>query len=319
LDPASHALLGRALNCLDSRRRLGRGAAAACVLGSLAPDVDIGFVTRGWDVYLHYHAMGTHTFAASPLLAALTATLVRVCVRGSVYPRLFVAALVGIVGGHVLFDLVSGSNIRLFAPLSFRVFGPHLLTMADLAAIAALLPGSLLSIRRRTAGGVLVVAGLVALLVVKTVSLQVASRTYRRTASPVAVTVRPEAINGSLVRWRFYDRAGDTGRAWLVDAWRRQASIEFARDVRMDPDADATRKVPAVRRFLEFAGIPFARFDRAAGERRVRWSDLRYCDAEDCVMSFGAILDERGTPIEDLIQIGGYLKIRPLEISPGVN
>ena len=82
MDPVSHALFGRALNCLDSRRRLGRGAAAACVLGSLAPDIDVGLVTRGWDIYLQYHAIGTHTIAAAPLLAAATAALVRVCVRG---------------------------------------------------------------------------------------------------------------------------------------------------------------------------------------------------------------------------------------------
>src|SRR5689334_22671531 len=97
MDPVSHALLGRSLNCLDSRQRFGPGAAAAFVLGSLAPDLDIGLVTRGWDVYLHYHTMGTHTVAAAPLLAAATAAVVRASVRGSLFVRLFVAALVGVI------------------------------------------------------------------------------------------------------------------------------------------------------------------------------------------------------------------------------
>jgi len=313
LDPISHALLGRSLNGLDSRRRLGRGAAAACVLGSLAPDIDIGLVTRGWDVYLQYHAIGTHTIAAAPLLAGATAALVRMCVRGSEYTRLFVAALIGVVAGHLLFDLVSGSDMRLLAPLSFRVFGPHLLTMADVAAIAVLLAGTLVSLWRRTPGAVLVVAGLAALLVVKTVSLQVASRTYERTATPADAVARPEAINGSLVRWRYYDRAGAIARAWIVDAWRRQASIAFTRDVSADSDVEPTRNVPAVRRFFGFAEIPFARVDRLNGERRVLWSDLKYCDTGSCMMSFGAVLDERGTPLCELIQIGGYLRTRLLE------
>ncbi|MEP7310678.1 MAG: metal-dependent hydrolase [Acidobacteriota bacterium] len=312
MDPVSHALFGRALNCLDSRRRLGRGAAAACVLGSLAPDIDLGLVTRGWDIYLQYHAIGTHTIAAAPLLAAATAALVRLSVRGSVYGRLFVAALVGVVTGHVLFDLVSGSDMRLFAPLSFRVFGSHLLAMADLSAIAVLAAGTLVSVWRRTAGGVVVVAGLAALLVAKTVSLQVASHIYQRAASPAAAVVWPEAINGSLVRWRYYDRAGDVVRAWIVDAWRRQAAIAFTRDVYADPDVERTRNVPAVLRFFGFAEIPFARVDRLNGERRVLWSDLKYCDAERCAMSFGAVLDERGTPLFELIQLGDYQTRRPL-------
>jgi len=318
LDPISHALLGRSLNCLVSRRRLGRGAAAACVLGSLAPDIDIVLATRGWDVYLQYHAVGTHTIAAAPLLAAATAGLVRICVRGSRYPQLFAAALIGIIAGHILFDLVSGSDMRLLAPFSFHVFAPHLLTMADLTAIAVVSTGTLLSVWRRTAGGVLVVAGLAALLAVKSVSLQIATRTYAQAALPVGAVDVPEAINGSLARWRFYDRAGGTGRAWIVDAWRRQASIAFTRDVSAEPRFESTRNLPAVRRLFRFAGIPFARADRVNGERRVLWSDLKSCSLESCVMSFGAVLDERGRPLCELIQIGNYVKTRPLDTGSGV-
>ena len=313
MDPISHALLGRSLNCLDSRRRLGRGAAAAFVLGSLAPDIDIVLVVRGWDIYLQSHALGTHTVAAAPLLAAATAALVRRCVRGSRYPRLFVAALIGVIAGHVLFDLVSGSNMRLLAPLSYRVYAPHLLAMADVTAMAVLLAGTLLSLWRRTAGGVVVVAGLAALLVVKTVSWQVASRTYERAALQVAAVARPEAINGSLVRWWYYDRAGDVARAWIVDAWRQQASIAFTRAALSDPDIESTRRVPAVQRFFGLAEVPFARVELLNGERRVLWSDLKYCDADRCAMSFGAAMDERGSPQRELIQIGTYLMTRPFE------
>jgi membrane-bound metal-dependent hydrolase YbcI (DUF457 family) len=318
LDPISHALLGRSLNCLDSRRRFGRGAAAACVLGSLAPDLDLVLATRGWDVYLHYHAVGTHTIAAAPLLAAATAGLVRVCVRGSRFPQLFAAALIGVIAGHVLFDLVSGSDMRVLAPFSFHVFGPHLLAMADLAAIAIVSTGTLLSLWRRTAGGVLVVAGLVALLAAKSVSLQIATRVYEQAASPLADVATPEAINGSLVRWRFYDRAGGIGRAWNVDAWRRQASIAFTRNVLADSRFAPTRNLPAVRRLFGFAEIPFARADRVNGERRVLWSDLKDCNRESCVMSFGAVVDEGGSPVCELIQIGGYVKTRPLDTGSGV-
>jgi hypothetical protein len=120
------------------------------------------------------------------------------------------------------------------------------------------------------------------------------------------------------VRWFYYDRAGDIARAWIVDAWRQQASIAFTRDVPSDPDIESTRNVPAVRRFFRLAEIPFARVDRVNGARRVLWSDLKYCDAERCVMSFGAVLDERGASLCELIQIGAYLRTRPFETGSGV-
>lgn len=312
VDPVSHCLLGRSLNCLDAKKRLGRGAAAAFVLGSLAPDIDGALVARGWDVYLHYHATGTHTVAAAPLLAAATAALVRVLVRGSAWTRLFVAALIGVIAGHLAFDLVSGSDMRLFAPLSFGVFGPHLISMADVTAIAVLLAGTAISLRRRVAGGLVVAAGLAALLAVKAVSLSMAARVYERAAGPVSLVARPDAINGSLVRWRYYDRVNDTARAWTVDAWRRRATVDFTRDVREDPLAARTKTLPAILRLFGFAEIPFARVEPADAGRRVWWSDLKYCDAAECVMSFGAILDERGTPVRELVRIGGFLQTRPI-------
>ena len=45
MDPVSHVAFGTTLVGLDSRRTLGHGAIAACVIGSLAPDLDAG---RPW-------------------------------------------------------------------------------------------------------------------------------------------------------------------------------------------------------------------------------------------------------------------------------
>jgi membrane-bound metal-dependent hydrolase YbcI (DUF457 family) len=311
VDPISHALLGRALNCLDVKQRAGRGAVAAFVLGSLAPDLDIGLVSQGWDIYLHYHQMGTHTIAASPVLAGATAVLVRVFARGSSVLRLFVAALAGVLIGHLSFDLMSGSDMRLLAPVSYRVFAPHLLAMADLSAILILLAGTIVSLRRRVTGGLLVVGGLSVLLAVKTVSLYAAAFPYHRAAGHVTAT-SAEAVNGSLVRWRFFDRVDDRVRAWTVNAWRREASLEFSREVPDDPVVELTRRLPVVGRFLGFADIPFPRLEQDGRLREVLWSDVKDCTSQGCVMSFGAVLNEQGRPMEEIVQIGGFRSIRPL-------
>jgi hypothetical protein len=320
VDPVSHCLLGRAINCLDSRRRLGPGAGAALVLGSLAPDIDGALVTRGWDVYLHYHQMGTHTLAASPLLAAAVTVLVKSVVAGSRASRLFLASWMGVVIGHVLFDLVSGSDLKLLMPLSPRVFGPRLLTMADLSAIAVLLAGTLVSFWRRRPGGWVIVTGLALLLVVKGVSQRRACDAYDQSATSQGARVlgvgRPEAISGSLGRWRFYDRIDQLGRGWIVDAWTERGDVVFHRTIPSDAAALATvapvMALPVVQRFLGFAELPFPRVEHEAGERRVLWSDLRYCDAVACDLSFGAVVDERFIPQVEIIQIGGYRQTRPL-------
>ena len=61
MDPISHVAFGRTLVALDSGRTLGPGAIAACVLGSLAPDLDAVFMPIGWDIYLRRHQGGTHS------------------------------------------------------------------------------------------------------------------------------------------------------------------------------------------------------------------------------------------------------------------
>jgi membrane-bound metal-dependent hydrolase YbcI (DUF457 family) len=332
MDPVSHALLGRAFNGLDSRRVLGPGAMAAFILGALAPDVDTVLIAWGWDVYLYWHERGTHALIASPVLAAAVAGLVRLLTRGSSFSRLFVAGWIGVVAGHLLFDLVSGSDMKLLEPFSSRVFSIPLLTMADLSAIIVLLTGTLISLQRRRmddGGGehsaepsvirqggrrFAVIGGLAVLLAVKAVFLQRAWATYdgevRAIAGAGLTVARPEAVNGSLVGWRFYDRQGDMGRVWDVNAWTRRPGLRFTRPLTVDPHAASSRYLPVVRRFLSFAELPFAWVERTGGERRVLWSDLRFCDARTCDLSFGALLNDRLEPTNQVIQIGGFTQVR---------
>jgi hypothetical protein len=58
MDPISHVAFGRTLAALDRRLALGPGAVAACVIGSLAPDVDAVLMPYGWDTYLRLHQGG---------------------------------------------------------------------------------------------------------------------------------------------------------------------------------------------------------------------------------------------------------------------
>jgi hypothetical protein len=54
------------------------------------------------------------------------------------------------------------------------------------------------------------------------------------------------------------------------------------------------------------------RLDTNGGRPIVVWSDLKYCERERCVMSFGAVIDRDGNPAADVVQIGGYIRTRVL-------
>ena len=129
MDPVSHVAFGRTLVALDSRRALGPGAIAACVLGSLAPDLDAVFMPIGWDIYLRRHQGGTHSLIGAIVCAALTAALVRLQSKHGRYRSLLLAAWAGAMG-HLLLDVMSGADVRFFWPIGPAVAVP-LFAMAD--------------------------------------------------------------------------------------------------------------------------------------------------------------------------------------------
>src|SRR5258705_13863449 len=77
MDPLTHVVVGRAvIAALPDEHRLGRGAAAAAVLGALAPDVDAPVALAGWGRYLRVHEIGTHSIAGAAVAAWAAAAVV---------------------------------------------------------------------------------------------------------------------------------------------------------------------------------------------------------------------------------------------------
>jgi hypothetical protein len=119
----------------DGKGRLGPGAKLAATIGALAPDCDLVIAGAGWDRYLQYHEAGTHTLLASPIVAAVVALCLRVFLRKSHFARLWCAALLGALVGHLGLDLISGADMMLFAPFWNVRLAPHLVAMADVLVI----------------------------------------------------------------------------------------------------------------------------------------------------------------------------------------
>jgi hypothetical protein len=314
MDAVSHGLFGRLLGGFDAERRLGPGSRAAFVLGALAPDVDLGVALTGWDRYLLVHESWTHTIAASPIVALAVALTVKCFSRDARVFPLWCAAWVSAIFGHVGFDLISGSEIRLFAPVTGTRLGPHWLAMADALAIVILIAGTVWSRWRPRAAAVATILALVLLVVVKAIT-QTRAVALLTATQPEAARAQPivAAINGSLFDWMMYERRGDVLRAWRINA--RTGETNRVLERRIDPYAEALGSrlhVPAITLFLATARLPFPRVEAEAGRRWLLWSDVRHCDATWCALSFGAELAPSDSPTCQVIRVGPIEQSRPV-------
>ena len=321
MDPVSHALFGRTLGLAVASPRRRRGVTAALVLGSLLPDIDIALAPRAFETYLRVHASGTHSLVGSIVGAVVLAAVLRGALRGSRYWPLFWASWAGTLG-HVFWDVADGGDISVLEPLSSAAFGWHLVAMGEPAVLALLLAAAVFAWGRPSGGraaAALALAGLVALLAVKSVS-QTAARARHAQANagvgrgdaPSALAIEP--VRGSLARWTIYDRADDRLRAWRVDSITGTVELGFERsDAGTSPFAAASRDLPVVRAFLAMYGIPFARIENDGTRRLALWSDIRWCSAAACDVSFGGVFDGAMKPLYQVVQVGGFRQMRPVQ------
>jgi inner membrane protein len=158
MDNLTHSLF--ALTVARTRlSRAGRGTAAALVLASNAPDVDIVTVIRGTESYLKWHRGPTHGPLGIVGLGIVSAALVWVGrsaydrwragrqpapreapERNASFVMLVALAIVGTLL-HVAMDLPTQYGTRLFSPFDWRWFSIDLMPIVDVYLLAALAAG----------------------------------------------------------------------------------------------------------------------------------------------------------------------------------
>jgi membrane-bound metal-dependent hydrolase YbcI (DUF457 family) len=153
MDNLTHTLFALTL----ARTRIGRGGrgvAAALVLASNAPDIDIVATLGGSANYLAWHRGPTHGPLGVVGLALVTAALVwgweqRVRQRSTLedppervapFATLLIVSIIGVLC-HILMDLPTSYGTRLLSPFSWRWFAIDLLPIIDVYLLAALAAG----------------------------------------------------------------------------------------------------------------------------------------------------------------------------------
>ncbi|MEP6592314.1 MAG: metal-dependent hydrolase [Acidobacteriota bacterium] len=334
MDPVSHAAFGRTLIALDDRRILGPGAITACVIGSLAPDIDAVRMPMGWDVYLRQHQQGTHSLAGAAACAALTAAALQPFCRGSRYLPLLLAACAG-AWGHLLLDVLSGADIRFFWPMGRTVALP-LFAMADpwLGGLLVLGVLALLVGRAHAARAAGLVLTAVTILAAGKLALYERVRTTDGSSDAGVLARRAENVWGSLTRWTVFEATRESATSRRVDAVTRLSVPGLA--VRRGLDDRLvlrSRQIPAVRNFEAAHDITFAIvLDAGADRPQVLWSDLRYCGPPpqlprsapwspadlgtasplSCALWFGGEFDREGAATASIVRVGQLVQRRSL-------
>ena len=79
----------------------------------------------------------------------------------------------------------------------------------------------------------------------------------------------------------------------------------------------ASQRLRVVRNLRRVALFPFAWLEGEGAERRVMWSDLRFCDTSGCQLAFGAVFDSRLVFQSEIQRIGSLTRTWPVAAGPG--
>jgi membrane-bound metal-dependent hydrolase YbcI (DUF457 family) len=324
MDPVSHVVFGRTLIAAlerPDRPRFGPAAGAAAILGALSPDVDSVLMPVGWDVYLRFHEIGTHSILGAILVGAAAAAVVRLFAGRATYRALAAAAIVGAFS-HLVFDVLSGARLHAAWPFDNTRVSFPLVAMADPWLIAILATGSIVmwmkrrSIRRPA---VALLAALAMFLSIKGVLYRralAATTGDSRTASVASRVI--EARWGSWSEWLVFDRGMTALQAWRVNGWNETIDLELSWPMTRESTLiTASRSLDTVRNFLNVHDLGFAIEQPSATETTVLWSDVRYCSQQvpgdrtiACGLWFGGVVSPSGQPIRELVKLGMWTQTR---------
>lgn len=295
MDNLTHTLFAATL-ARTPLRRAGAGTAAALLLASNAPDVDIVSAFQGGSVsYLAAHRGATHGPLGVLLLAISVAVIVRLWYIGvrarpaRAAPARF-GALLGIavlgVALHILMDLPTSYGTRLLSPFDQTWYAVDWLPIVDIYLWGILAAGVIaMGLARVSAPRI---AALVLALMAGNYALRglthaaALGEARRATPAPLRAAALPTFL--SPFRWRLVrqladgyqleeidqlarataqDGAGAAAPAWFPN--ERNVWIERARETR------------AARVFLDFARFPAARARlEPDGGATVWWVDIRF-------------------------------------------
>ncbi len=304
MDNISHtifacALAEAGLNRIAPRSWNKHYATWLVALGANGPDIDVFWAWGGNGArYLTIHRGITHSFVASPFIAAIAALLVWLWFRRKsagmpfYWSRAIFLGWIGVLS-HLLLDFITPYGTRLFWPFSsarvaWDIFPVLDLWLMPLVLIAMLLPfffrlisseiGATKTSFRPAAIFVLIVFALLGTgraLAHRRVLAQLDSYVYHG-RDPVRVSAYPESA--SPFEWHCVIDTQATFEQVDVNVFREfdPTATRSAYPPEPHPAIDAARKTATAQAFLDFAEYPYIYMDTREDGYEVVFRDLRY-------------------------------------------
>ncbi len=281
MDPIAHTLAGTLLGRAHPSNK--RGLVLACVLGALAPDIDIIYALGGRDLYMTEHRGFTHSllgFIPVSLLAAWVAWLfVRRRQDSASFKLIFGMAALGVLS-HLYLDWCTSWGTMLFWPDRTR-FAMDTMFIVDVWYISLLAVPILLSVFVKRHRALICTAGILGAALYH---LLTAFNHYR--AIDVAVQDRPDAQWRaafpqplSPFRWEAFNRREFILRGGRIDFLRSRGALDWRewKIPELTPETKAVFESPKGKNFLWFSRVPmWSQEPQADGSCMVTCWDLRF-------------------------------------------
>ena len=280
MDPIAHSLAGTLIGRTQPSRK--RGLVLACVLGALAPDIDIILTLWGSQFYMTEHRGFTHSFLGFIPVSLFSAWVAWLFVRTKAdrapFKWMFGMAMLG-VASHLYLDWCTSWGTMLLWPNRERFSGDSLfivdLWYTAILAIPIVVSAFIKTHRAKICGvGILLAAGYHLFAV------------YNHSrAMEVAAKDRPQAWRAAFpqplspYRWSAFNRQDRLLRNARIDFLISPDALGWTDypDPPMTPDLQAAMDSPEGKQFLWFSRVPYweAR-PQPDGTQEISCLDLRF-------------------------------------------
>ncbi|WP_028307750.1 metal-dependent hydrolase [Desulfitibacter alkalitolerans] len=312
MDPLTHALAGALTasfsgNPMSITDPIFLGA----VLGSMAPDLDIIYQTKGDVAYLKNHRGFSHSFIGFAAVSAGIAGFLSLMFPETAFLTIFLWTLLGALT-HGFLDFLNSYGAKLFWPLIKKKQNLGILTIFDpilMFIMGAGLAGQVFYPMANTIGAVCMVGYLSFRLYMRMKAAVVVKRRYPNFKKVVVI---PSVI--SIWNWHFLlenDNNITVGEIRFL-SWAMKIRRSYRKQIN-HPVVQAALKSKLGRLFKDFTPIFHVSVQRKDDSHLVSFIDLRYFIRDDFMHHATGILNEEFQLMEGIFQ--PYNKNRKIKIA----
>ncbi|MGA2192132.1 MAG: metal-dependent hydrolase [Nitrospirota bacterium] len=275
MDSITHIITGAVMSG-PAKEKIGWTGAAALLIGSFMPDIDLVLGVFGNDFYFRYHRVITNSFLGMLLIPPLTALVIW---KLSNYPDFKVIYLLVLTAyvPHVFMDFTNSYGCTFLWPLSRRWYALDIVFIVDPWITGLLVIGlamMLLKIRPMPVA-IACFALLFCYWGLRAYTHSAAIGHFKSLEPAARVGAFPAPVNP--FKWKVVSEYDNAFRAGWYNVITRQwqDNVEYPKK----PENEAVRKAkqaPNAKNFLEFARFPWISFERAGDGWDVKIQDLRF-------------------------------------------